>query len=249
MSEDRLQIIMAGKGESISVESLVTVLDNMVDILKDVEASLLQSAHSHTDWQVVGATHNSPLNIALAPTEDIEGISRRALDAVVAGMRQIEQGVGKIPAHFTYHTLERAKELVAVLNDGITRLLIVPPAGEALVLTQRTAARVDELLPAPHDEIGSFEGRLETLSIHEKSTFAIWDAISGMRIECHIPEEMLKDALDAFGKRVSVSGRIHYARDARPRSMRVTDLYVFPEQSQLPQFRDLEGMELAMNDI
>src|SRR5579871_5121448 len=184
MSEERLAIILAAKADAISVDSLVSVLSNVVDILGDVEASTAETPRPKTEWQVVNATVNSPLNIAIGPAGDSDYITRRAMNAAVSGMRQIEHSASMIPPHFTYHTLERAKKLVAVLNDGIARLLLVPPDGETLVLTQRTAAHVDELLPSPHEEIGSFEGRLETLSIHKTKTFAIWDEVTGARIEC-----------------------------------------------------------------
>lgn len=90
---------------------------------------------------------------------------------------------------------------------------------------------------AANEEIGSVEGTLETLS--NEGIFAIWDSVTGERVECHIPPDMLAEACVAFGKRVSVSGRIRYSGLGRPASIRVEEIYVFPNRSDLPQFADL----------
>jgi hypothetical protein len=238
MSSDGLTVRLIGAIDFLSVDSLVLVLDNIAEILRDVESAVSES-RPVIDWHIAAISFSSPLAVTLSPTADPQGYARETITASIAGLRQIERSSETRPMYFSINALERAKKLVSVLNRDVARLIVVPSEGDAVTVSQRVAANVDALLPPPHEELGSVEGTLETLSIHEGNLFAIWDSVTGKRVECHISPEMLTEAHAAFGKRVSVSGRIRYSGLGRPASIRVEEIYVFPSRSELPQFADL----------
>jgi hypothetical protein len=142
-------------------------------------------------------------------------------------------------------SLQKAKELVSVLNDGIQRIALGTPWEDPVVPTQHLAANADALLPKPHEEHGSMEGRLETLSVHGGSTFAIWDAMSGQRIECHFPSTMLPEAQEAFNRRVLVSGIIRYSSEGRAKSIIVEKLRPLRGQEELPQIDAIQPINIT----
>lgn len=113
--------------------------------------------------------------------------------------------------------------------------------GTPHILSQRIAASADRLLPKEHDELGGFEGNLETLTVHGRTQFAIWDVVTGVRIECNIEPSEIATAQENFNKRVYVSGKIRYGRDGRPKSIAVDGVKDLRAKEDLPQARDLEN--------
>ncbi len=240
MGEDEITITLTGKTEFISVGSFLEVVQNSLGILRELDAAI--SGHSASvKWRISAASLNSPLAVTIFPDNPTDmGIGRDILNDYTKGLRQVEQDDKHVPSHFNEAALEYAKKLVSVLNDDITRIAFTTPWDKPVVPSQRVAANVDKLLPKEHDELGTFEGNLETLSVHGGTTFLIWDVVTGYRIECRFPSDMYEDAYAAFTKRVAVYGRIRFSRHGKPKYVVVEKLRQLRSQSELPQAKDLE---------
>jgi hypothetical protein len=70
----------------------------------------------------------------------------------------------------------------------------------------------------------------------------VFDEISGHLIHCIITPNQLEDAKDAFDRRVSISGLIHYRADGTPISIEVKDIFRFPLSRELPRHDDIRGI-------
>ncbi len=102
----------------------------------------------------------------------------------------------------------------------------------------------------PHVEDGAtLIGKLETVTVHGgKPAFFIYDPLTGEKIICHIPEDRMaeaKDALDTHPHRVSVTGKVKYNRAGKPISIEVADFTPLRDRHELPQMKDLEGIDLT----
>ena len=246
MDQDRLTIRMTGKGEFISLASFLSVAESTLELLKDIDASISGSRRGSVEWRIADVSLNSPLTLTVfADTQNGTNAGREVIEVCTYGLRQVERSADVIPAYFSNEALEHAKKIVAPLNDDVERVALIGPSGDTVTPSQRLAANVDDLLPKEHDELGSVEGKLETLSIHGGTTFAIWEVLTGARVECRFPPEMLDEAHAAFRHRVSVSGRIRYSRTGRPLSIRVEHIRILRSSSELPQARDLEGIDIT----
>ncbi len=93
--------------------------------------------------------------------------------------------------------------------------------------------------------MGTVEGRAESASIHGRNVLRLWDPLTGQAIECHFPDTALDQVREAFGRRVQVAGPVRYNALGRPCSVQLERLRVFREQSELPQARDLEGIDIT----
>jgi hypothetical protein len=77
------------------------------------------------------------------------------------------------------------------------------------------------------------------------SGFTLSEAVTGARVPCRFPPEQLAEARVASGNRVALFGRIRYSRAGTPLSISVEQIRRLRAQSELPQARDLEGINLT----
>jgi len=244
--EDRLTIRIAGTGERVPIGSFLKVLHNALSILQDVHAAASGQTEGALDWQIADVRMGSPVYVTISA-----GNARRAeaprqvIGAFLEGLRGLEERGDRIPAHFSERSLVWAKELVSVLNDDVAQISFIANGRPPVAPSQHLAANVDRLLPREHEELGTLVGRVETLSIHDKPAFAIWDVLTGARIECPIPPERMQAVHQLFGKRVAVSGRVRYARDGKPTKITVEQIRPLRDHDELIPVRELPRINIT----
>jgi hypothetical protein len=100
--------------------------------------------------------------------------------------------------------------------------------------------------PEIEEAIGSLEGTLETVYLHERAHFEVWDVIYHRQISCDFDRHLLPKVREGLGERVRVQGRIAFDRDGRPDRMpQVVDLQVLREEAR-PRAADLRGLVPGM---
>jgi hypothetical protein len=63
---------------------------------------------------------------------------------------------------------------------------VVANARASVHASKRLMTHVDEVIGIPHESIGTVEGKLEALNVHERPPrFAIYDLLTHRRIECY----------------------------------------------------------------
>ena len=97
--------------------------------------------------------------------------------------------------------------------------------------------------PDSYQESGSVEGKLEMVSIHASPRFAIYHAISGHSVRCKFdPHQLLDVVKEALGKRVIVSGLVHFNFKHEPIRVEIEDLMILPKEDELPSPSEIRGM-------
>ena len=81
--------------------------------------------------------------------------------------------------------------------------------------------------------MGSVEGKLELISIHDRLRFTIYGR-GGLRIECLFPEAMLGQVKSALGERVCLRGKVRYRKDGKPATVEARVLKTLKASAQLP---------------
>lgn len=109
-------------------------------------------------------------------------------------------------------------------------------------VTHKAAAHVAVLLAETYEDFGTIEGRVQVISEQGELHVFITEPVSGRRVRCLFEEEMVPRFLSAFRKRVEVKGRIKYRRDHKPTSIFATGLTEFPDNKDLPSFREMRGI-------
>ncbi len=237
MPKAEITIKVTAREDYVPVNSFLTVIGNTLSILRDL--GHVPGVEEPINWKVSAASLKSPLSLTIfseAPHSD--EIVREYLDV----FQQAEKSEALPFNRWNPRTLEKAKQLVSVLNDGVAQVTFSAIGASPVTPTQRVAASVDYLLAPAYEDYGSFEGKLETLSVHGKTRFNIYDPITGRSIQCFFALEKLQDAHSAFNHRVVVSGKAKYSRVGDPVSVLVEDIRVLVGGIKLA---DLDGIDIT----
>jgi len=110
-------------------------------------------------------------------------------------------------------------------------------------VTPRIASVIHEDERAGYKDIGTVEGRLETIQErHTGLQFEVRAALLRQTVRCHFAEDLLPKAFKLFRKRVEVAGLIKYRRNGIPVSVDVATVEELPDDSKLPTVRDVRGI-------
>jgi hypothetical protein len=241
----KIRVIPREREGYVSATSFVAIVQNTLAILREVDAEISEQRLGSLEWHIKEISYNSPLTMTLIGEPKAEDLDYEIdiIEAYTEGLRQIDASPDRVPEFFTYQALKSAKSLVSVLNNGVERVVFSAPTGEEVAPTQRVAANVDDLTRT-YEELTSFEGKLESATIHGKNRFYVWDVFDG-RISCRFSRDKLDDVRNLFGHRVSVYGRARFSRTGRPLGIEVIDLKQLRNQDELPQARDLAGINIT----
>lgn len=164
-------------------------------------------------------------------------------DAVAAGISQVEDREAR-PLHFSEKALRNLRDLSGVVgkteeDDTYVRVWV---RKNAIDVTQKSSAHVSGLLASQHEDYGSIEGRLQTVTERGRLQFIVYERLWDRAIRCFMPDHLTADAMAAFGSRVEVYGLIRYRKDGQPVSIDVDEIDPFPSDTEIPSFRDVHGI-------
>lgn len=110
-------------------------------------------------------------------------------------------------------------------------------------LTPQIASRAETALAADEECEGAIEGMLEQINLHlGANTFHIYPDVGPRKVTCHFPSKLFDDAVAAVGRRVEVSGTLHYRfRASYPHLIDVAHIEAYQPVSELPDWEDLRG--------
>jgi hypothetical protein len=234
MPRAEITIKVRAREDFVPVDSFLTVVSSTLSILN--EFGHISGAEAAFTWKVSAASLQSPLTLTIfsdAPNGDV--IVRECIGV----FEQAEQSSDLPFARWNYKTLENAKRLVSVLNDGVSQVTFSAPGIPAISPTQRVAASIDYLLAPAFEDYGSFEGTLETLSVHGRTRFNIFDPVKGRAIACYFAADKLQEAHAAFNHRVMVSGTAKYNRIGHPVSVMVENIRTLEGGVEPSEFHDI----------
>lgn len=232
-------------GDVIPLSLFLSAAQNFYGLLKDLDTAI--SGKPTLMWNLSDLSLGSAVMEATPALidEEVEDVSPVVIEAVVSGLEEIEHGA-KRPTHFSDEALHSAKQLVETLGNGVSRIMVTGTVGskrKQVLVTQRIAASVNDLIGIQHLSMGSVEGTLEMISVHGGAFFNVYEFLHGKRVRCDFPKEMLESVKDALGKRVLVYGEIRSSARGQPLSVKAQRLRIFKEPSELPRVDDLVGLD------
>lgn len=169
-----------------------------------------------------------------------QDVRREIVRAVADGMATVETHAER-PPYFNDHALVQARALANLSTDDVP--IRVRNGNTQTRLTKQLVAHVDLVTGEAQPRIGTIEGQLESVNVHARPTFAVWERLTGNRIECAAGETITVDDLGAaLGRRVAVRGRIRASKGGEKRRIDVTELRVFPAEEELPSADEVRGI-------
>lgn len=234
-----------GHAAGVPLGSFLQTMRESLGMLADLDREFSKGQDS-LDWRIVEASYTNPLMIV------VEGRARSSdrrpypiVEELIRGLADLE--LGRDPARFTDHSLQSARNLArTVSRDGIGSFVFESPDLPAVAPTKKTANNVTKILKRRYyHEISTLEGSLETIDVHGKQAFGIFDLLTSDKIICHFDKAITGDVVNALGRRVSVEGKVKFNRFGDPLSIEVSDFEVMPGMDELPQFRKGERLDIT----
>lgn len=178
--------------------------------------------------------------IGISPRAGFDpAVVARITDAVSGGISQLETLAAE-PPYFTERAMKSLSELARVTDtDNRVRVWV---RREPISVTAHSAANVGTILESEHEDYGSIEGRLRTITDRGGVQFVVYEPLWDRPVRCYIPEDLVNQAMEAWRDRVEVYGVIKYRKDGNPISINVDDLVPMIGSAVVPNFRDVHGI-------
>ena len=241
----RVRLVGVGlDGDEIPVEAFVRAAECLAGLLVEVDRSA--SGRRRLDWRIAALRAGSA-SLVLRPTDRKDGdddYGARIIGLTLSGISILEASAAR-PDHFTDEALARTEALAQLADDQVARVAVFSEGGKEpgrrLEITRRLGANASLVIGAASTAIGSVEGTLEELTIHGQDALAVYDSITGRRIECRCDRETVDRAAAFLGRRITVHGEVRYDRQGEPKSVTVESIEP-PGEPPFTQPEDIRGL-------
>jgi hypothetical protein len=228
-------------GNFITPEKFLRGVRSFFAIVTEVTAKI-GGRKTAIRWRVQVKKGSNLIGISPQPGFDPAVISL-ITDAVGSGIDEIER-MNSEPQYFSERALKSVRELGSLIGkpdkDETTVRLWVRK--EPHPVTANSVAAVNSLLTSEHEDYGSIEGRLQTVTERGGLQFVVYEPLWDRGIRCYIPETLTDEAIASFGLRVEVYGLIKYRKDGTPMSIEADEIVRLTHNKKIPSFSDVRGI-------
>ena len=210
-----------------SVRDFFEMLEDVADSLYGTKKAIPWSVKVEPGSNVLVAIAGQPISPEIKP--------KVVCTVLKNGLKVIKGGIK--PENFSYRALERIKSLADLSEYRRLNISI-----DKQQISSKIRVNVEDILKHAYSEVGTIEGHLRILAKRKRLEVEVLDEISGHLIHCIITPNQLEEAKDAFDRRVSVSGLIHYRADGTPISIEVKNIFRFPFARELPRHEEIRGL-------
>lgn len=235
-------IVLELEGDKITADKFRTSIGTFYNLVDEI-ANQVSGKKKPINWIVTVKEGSITLISKPEPVGVGEDIVNTILDNINNGISILEKSPER-PPYFSDKALEYIQHLASIPNvksNGLNRIHISINATPH-ILAQHIVANVDSILGVYSKELGSIEGKLQTISERGGPKIIVYDALTDKPIRCSVTEEMLYEMTSAFGKRVYVYGVINYNKYGEPTNIKVEEFKIFPKEDGLPSASEICGI-------
>ena len=228
-----ITIVLEPKEGLILLSTFKMAIDQLTILLNEVASEISEPKPRKVSWGISQLSMNSPARVSVKSVEeDTEDVADRTAISVIQGITKLRTEKSR-PQYFSDAALESAQRLARLTADNLVRINVFSDLPDSQVyLVEEVAVNVTGILEYL-DYRGSVEGMLELISGREGQPiyFRVQDRVNNVRVRCAIPDELLDMALNAFRKRVIVSGVIKSDNSGIQKSIQVENIEIILEQA------------------
>ncbi|MFC2009081.1 hypothetical protein ACFLUT_03405 [Chloroflexota bacterium] len=236
---------MLGQEGTISVGSFVDVLQDSMRLVRELDSATSLKRTGALNWTISDLrTGSAVVSIKSRPKQADLDNSAQVVAAFVGGLSRLEREA-VTPPYFSDSSLGLVQSIVRRLgSDGIAGLVVESPdTNELAEVGIDMGQLVSKLRGTRYAAQGSVEGTLETVSIHRAPRFNVYHSITLRAVRCTLPEDLVAEAGGALGRRVVVSGLVHYNAVDEPVTVDVEAMRLLPPEDHLPSIEDFIGSD------
>jgi hypothetical protein len=203
------------------LNSLIEQLDALKKALAFAEREVADDQRGAIYYRVVKLQQRSPATLTVEPVA--VNAQRDPTNIVVHRFsRRLNQiRTGKVPRDVSVEELQAYQELAPSKERHIREVTIrvdapaVLKKPATLIMTDRFAQRIADLIGEDELTWGSVTGRLEGVNIHETNRIFIYPEIGPERVTCFFDRTMRDQVARALGHYVQLNGKLHYKKRAQ----------------------------------
>ncbi len=242
MDDKQNTIIFEIEGPRITAEKFTHGIRTFFKLIEDVALDVTGKRKA-IDWIV--SVKPGSITLCATPESSIvpPELVNETINAIGNGIESISQKEVR-PPHFSDNALEDLFDLgnMAGLGDQGIDKISIKTGNKPSELSPHTVAYVDKILGVSSKAYGTIDGKLLAINLHGTWIFSIYDEVTNKEIKCRFGEEMYDEIIAGMKKRVSVYGLIKYRRNGEPANVEIESFRIFPEESELPKFKDIIGL-------
>jgi hypothetical protein len=242
--DDRITLIIEGLPEDdgqVRLAAFMSQLQNLNAAMSRLDRDV-NNGRAASYFRIAELSYKSPARIVIEPqplpkAPYVGSLLVESLGRVVEALQN-----GHDLTQVDADILENFRGLVRPVGKTVKNATLVFN-DHRLDLTERVGAKIDEALAIDEECDGALEGMLDQINVHlGANTFHIYPEVGARKVTCHFPSKLFDDAVSAVGKRVEISGTLHYRAGASfPHQISVTGIESFPPEHELPDWEDLRG--------
>lgn len=218
----RLDIVTAGPEERIDIAVFIRALDSARIMLSEIDQVIVGGKFR---WSLTHLEVGSGIFVAegeWATAEDalkalgsgeLTAKERLVEAAFIGGLASLD-AAATWPETFSRTALRAASDLASLKSDDILSIMVTSPnVDDRVSVTERVRANVDELIGPTTMMVGSVIGQVQRISLVNKTPeFWVRDEASGLLVSCPFRLRDIERIRDMVGRRVLVTGEMHYNR-------------------------------------
>ncbi len=224
----------------VTPDTFRRLVASFVDLLESVTEKAAGTG-KRTVWNMAVSEGSRLIRATAVPDLKTAAVTEKVVRAIPDGLKRLEKGTPVSPTYFDQRALRAAREIASISKERKLIYLQFHGAGAPVSVSQRSADSVVKLL-GQHQALGTVEGKLQTITDRQTLQFVVFDSLYDRGVNCFMDEGTMEKAMQAFRKRVAVTGMVQYDQESRPVSIRVDSIEVFKDVSELPPIKEFRGL-------
>ncbi len=244
MSEDRrLTITVEGAeadGGHVLLRDFGRLIENLGAALGAAETIETSTKRSKLRFRVVDLSHSSPAAVmieAVPMKRAGADASETTLEKLMTCAEMVAEGLDVPPSDGLL--IRSLGKLSRTLGPRVRRLE-VKARGRVVRMDEGFKENIERLLAPVHEWAGFMSGMLESINLHNHTSFRIFPDYGPPYVTCHVKPELTALAVASIGKFVMVHG-ILITRGGQPYPYAISAYRIEPEPEPEPLFADLLG--------
>jgi hypothetical protein len=251
----RMRFEIRGESTGISLPTYSAATFKLLQLLREIDSAVSGKHGGMVNWYIVDADKNGTLSLELESHLKPEPKHRKitsydtapkVAQSFVTGFENVES-LGISPPFLSESGLEKLRDMVQLLSKNGAKSFIATVVDEnnrSVAITAKAVETLKQLIPSKREELGTIEGKLETVSIHGSKKFIIYESITGKGVTCIMKnEDLLKPATDSLGCKVMVTGIISFNIKNEPCKVLADSIRVLGAGKKIPTADDLFGSD------
>ncbi len=241
-----LRVRLQGDLGNITLDALITALRETQAILEELDTAISGEKKGSLDWVVAGLREGSA-ELAISPRTRLadRDCGPEVIATYVTSVARLEQQA-MTPPYLRETGIRRCQRVLRLIGrEGVTGIVLVNEDDtRELYLTAQATVHAAQLLQVRHIALGSIDGTLEAISVHQKPRFTIYHSWTHKAVTCDFSStDLLEQAKSALGGRVSVIGMVAINSEHEPVRVKAERLTAFAADGDLPTTASLWGSD------